>query len=120
MKLIYWRGLEYFTPHIFVRVQWKNYEKLKCLESKVTKYYRKPSILDKLIDLKFDFRTVDFAELHVNLILYCILVSGLGKTRGEKFDNIKEQIKPLRDILKEIFCVFDKNELHKERIFIFQ
>ena len=44
----------------------------------------------------------------------------MGKTRGEKFDNIKEQIKPLRDILKEVFCVFDKNELHKERTFIFQ
>ena len=44
----------------------------------------------------------------------------MGKTKGKKFDNIKEQIQPLTDIWKDIFCEFDKNEIHKEITFIFQ
>ena len=49
---------------------------------------------------------------------YCILVNGLNKTKGEKFDQIKKEMEPLTKILKEIFCEFDKNEIHKERTFI--
>ena len=49
---------------------------------------------------------MNFAEMEVDLILYCILV------KGEKFDKIKEGLQPLIKIL-EIFCEFDKNEIHK-------
>ena len=62
---------------------------------------------------------MNLAETEVNLILYCILVNGLDKTKGEKFDQIKKEMQPLIKILKEIFCEFDKNEIHKERTFIF-
>ena len=47
------------------------------------------------------------------------MVNGLDKTKGEKFDQIKKEMQPLIKILKEIFCEFDKNEIHKERTFIF-
>ena len=76
-------------------------------------------ILDELIDLKFNHETMNFAEMKVDLILYCILVNGLDKTKGKKFDQIKKEMQPLIKILKEIFCEFDKNEIHKERTFIF-
>ena len=78
-----------------------------------------PNILDELIDLKFNCREMNYAEMEVDLILYCILVNGLNKTKGEKFNKIKKEMEPLTKILKEIFCEFDKNEIHKERIFIF-
>ena len=78
-----------------------------------------PFSLDKLIELKFLNLKMNFAEMQVNLILYCILVNGLDKTKGEKFDKIKEEMQPLTKILKEIFYEFDKNEIHKERTFIF-
>ena len=78
-----------------------------------------PHILDELIDLKFNNEEMNFAEMQVNLILYCILVNGLDKTKGKKFDQIKKEMQPLIKILKEIFCEFDKNEIHKERTFIF-
>ena len=61
---------------------------------------------------------MNFAEMQVDLILYCILVNGLNKTKGEEFDEIKKEMQPLIKILKETFCEFDKNELHKERAFI--
>ena len=62
---------------------------------------------------------MNFSDLNVALILYCILVNGLDKTKGEKFNQIKKEIQPLIKILKEIFCEFDKNEIQKERTFIF-
>ena len=75
--------------------------------------------IDKLIDLQFKGRKMNFAEMQINLILYCILVNGLNKTKGIKFKYIKKKLYPLTKILKEIFCEFDKNEIHKERTFIF-
>ena len=57
--------------------------------------------------------------MQVALFLYCILVNGLDKTKGGKFNQIKKEMQPLIKILKEIFCEFDKNEIHKERTFIF-
>ena len=75
--------------------------------------------IDKLIDLQFKGRKMNFAEMQVNLILYCILVNGLNKTKGIKFKYIKKKLQPLIKILKEIFCEFDKNEIHKESTFIF-
>ena len=81
--------------------------------------FRLPHVLDELIRLKFIYNSMNYAETEVNLILYCILVNGLGKTKGEKFDQIKKEMQPLIKILKEIFCEFDKNEIHKERTFIF-
>ena len=62
---------------------------------------------------------MNFAEMQVDLLLYCILVNGLDKTKGKKIDKIKKEMQPLIKILKEIFCEFDKNEIHKERTFIF-
>ena len=75
--------------------------------------------LNKLIDLKFNGRKMNYAELQIDLILYCILVNGLNKTKRKKFKYIKKKLHPLIKILKEIFCEFDKNEIHKERTFIF-
>ena len=77
--------------------------------------------IDRLIDLQFKGRKMNYiyAEMQVNLILYCILVNGLNKTKGIKFKYIKKKLYPLTKILKEIFCEFDKNEIHKERTFIF-
>ena len=46
------------------------------------------------------------------------MVNGLNKTKGIKFKYIKKKLYPLTKILKEIFCEFDKNEIHKERTFI--
>ena len=43
----------------------------------------------------------------------------MNKTKGIKFKYIKKKLQPLIKILKEIFCEFDKNEIHKERTFIF-
>ena len=80
-------------------------------------YY--PYILDELIALNFNRENMNFSDLNVALILYCILVNGLDKTKGEKFNEIKKEIQPLIKILKEIFYEFDKNEIHKERTFIF-
>ena len=60
-----------------------------------------------------------FSEMQLDLFLYCILVNGLGKTKGEKFDQIKEKIQPLIKKLKYIFSEFDNNQLHKERTFVF-
>ena len=62
---------------------------------------------------------MNYAEMQVDLILYCILVNGLAKTKGKKFKQIKKEMQPLIKILKKIFCEFDKNEIHKERTFIF-
>ena len=75
--------------------------------------------LDTLKDLNFDNRKMSYHEMKVNLIIYCILVNGLNKTKGKIFDKIKEELEPLTKILKEIFCKFDNNEIHKERTFIF-
>ena len=57
--------------------------------------------------------------MEVDLLLYCILVSGLNKTKGEKFDHIKKRLKPSTKKLKEKFCEFGKHEIHKKRTFIF-
>ena len=73
----------------------------------------------ELIDLQFKGRKMNFAEMQINLILYCILVNGLSKTKGIKFKYIKKKLYPLTKILKEIFCEFDKNEIHKDSTFIF-
>ena len=75
--------------------------------------------LEKLIDLRYSNRPFNYAELEVDLLLYCILVSGLNKTKGEKFDHIKKRMKPLTEKLKEKFCEFGKHEIHKKRTFIF-
>ena len=75
--------------------------------------------MHKLIDLQFKGRKMNFTEMQINLILYCIFVNGLNKTKGIKFKYIKKKLYPLTKILKEIFCKFDKNEIHKERTFIF-
>ena len=78
-----------------------------------------PHIMDELIDTNFVYELKKFSEIQVALILYCILVNGLDKTKGEKFNQIKKEMQPLIKILKELFCEFDKNEIHKERTFIF-
>ena len=93
--------------------------KLFELDLDVEFSFKYPHVLDELINLKFTNNLMNYAETEVNLILYCILVNGLGKTKGEKFDQIKKEMQPLIKILKEIFCEFDKNEIHKERTFIF-
>ena len=93
--------------------------KLARLDFDVERSFMFPHVLDKLIELKFNCETMNFAEMQVNLILYCILVNGLDKSKGKKFDQIKEEMQPLIKILKEIFCKFDKNEIHKKRTFIF-
>ena len=97
----------------------KRKNKLSKLDFNVEWSFRYPHILDELIDLKFKYEEMNFAEMQVDLILYCILVNGLNKTKGKKFDQIKKEMQPLIKILKEIFCEFDKNEIHKERTFIF-
>ena len=73
----------------------------------------------KLIDLQFKGRKMNSTEMQINLILYCIFVNGLNKTKGIKFKCLKKKLYPLIKKLKEIFCEFDKNEIHKERTFIF-
>ena len=96
--------------------------KLRNLILDVKNYYNDQHILDKLIEYyenKCFVKKMNFGELKLYLNLYCILVNGLDKTKGEKFDKIKEEIQPLIKILKEIFCKFDKNKIHKERTFIF-
>ena len=93
--------------------------KILTLDYDVEWSFRYPHILDKLIDTNFDCELMNFSEMQVGLILYCILVNGLDKTKGEKFDQIKKEMQPLIKILKEIFCVLDKNQIHKERTFIF-
>ena len=97
----------------------KRKEKLSCLSINFEMSLMYPSVLDKLIDLKFSCLEMNYAEMQIDLILYCILVNGLSKTKGEKFDMIKVAIEPLTKMLKEIFCEFDKNEFLKERTFIF-
>ena len=74
---------------------------------------------DELINLKYKYGGMNYAEMEVDLILYCILVNGPDKTKGEKFNKIKNEMQPLTKILKKIFCKFDKNKIHKKRTFIF-
>ena len=93
--------------------------KLSKLDFDVRWFFMYTHILDKLIELNFHGKIMNFAEMQVNLILYCILVNGLDKTKGEKFNKIKEEMQPLIKILREIFCEFDKNEIDKEITFIF-
>ena len=97
----------------------KRKSKLSKLDFDVEWSFRYPHILDELIDTNFNCELMNFSEMQVDLILYCILVNGLDKTKGKKFDQIKKEMQPLIKILKEIFCEFDKNEIHKERTFIF-
>ena len=97
----------------------KRDDKILNLDFSIEMSFKYPNTIDELIDLKFDCLEMNYAEMQVDLILYCILVNGLSKTKGEKFDKIKKKMEPLTKILKEIFCEFDKNEIHKERTFIF-
>ena len=97
----------------------ENLSFLKRLDFNVERPFMYRPVLDKLIDLKFHSLKMNYDEMRVNLILYCILVNGLDKTKGKKFDQIKKEMQPLIKILKEIFCEFDKNEIHKERTFIY-
>ena len=76
--------------------------------------------LNDFIDLKFKMKKMNYAEMQVYLMLYCILVNGLSKIKDIRFNGIKKQFEPLTKILKNIFCEFDKNEIHKEMTFIFQ
>ena len=98
----------------------KRNNKISRLKFGVELSFMFPHVLDELIKLKFGCREMNYAEMEVNLILYCILVNGLNKTKGEKFNQIKKEMVPLIKILKEMFCEFDNNEIHKERTFIFQ
>ena len=75
------------------------------------------TLLDKLKELNYEDE-MNIDEINLDLILYCILVNGLDKTKGKKFDEIKKEMKPLIKILKEMFCEFDKNKIYKERTFI--
>ena len=97
----------------------KRKSKLSKLDFDVRWYFKYPHILDELINTNFNYDYMNSSEMDVALILYCILVNGLDKTKGEKFNQIKKEMQPLIKIWKEIFCEFDKNELHKERTFIF-
>ena len=49
-----------------------------------------PHILDELIDLKFDCVEVNFAEMEVDLILYCIL-NGLNKTKVRNLIRLRRK-----------------------------
>ena len=96
--------------------------KLHNLILDVKSYYNDQHILDKLIEYyenKFFVKKMNFGELKLYLNLYCILVNELDKTKREKFDQIKKEMQPFIKILKEIFCEFHKNEIHKKRTFIF-
>ena len=75
--------------------------------------------VQELINLKYNNRKFNYAELQVDLMLYCILVNGLNKTKGKRFERIRKRVQPLTKILKEMFCEFDKNKIHEERTFIF-
>ena len=90
--------------------------KIDYIEECINKYFYG---IEKLIDLKYRDRPFNYAEMEVDLLLYCILVSGLNKTKGERFDYIKKRLKPLTKKLREKFCEFDKHEIHKKRTFIF-
>lgn len=78
-----------------------------------------PNIIEELVDKTFKDSSMDYSEIFILLNLYCILVKGLEKTTGEKFDKIKKEMQPLINFLKEIFCAFDKSEIHKERTLLF-
>ena len=75
--------------------------------------------LDKLMDKNFYNGYKKYNEMQLDLFLYCILVNGLDKTKGEKFEQIKKKLEPLRKKLKVEFSEFDKKQLHKEKTFIF-
>ena len=70
----------------------KRVHKLNKLILDVQRYYENQHIMDKLIenieDKMFFGEMMNFAEMKVCLNLYCILVNGLNKTKGEKFDKI--------------------------------
>ena len=101
----------------------KDYEKRRSkfldLECDVEWPFMFPHILDELIHKSFNDKFKSFSEMEVYLFLYCILVNGLGKTKGEKFEQVKKEMQPLIKKLKGLFSEFDKKELHEERTFIF-
>ena len=69
--------------------------KLINLFYNVKRYYENQNILDKLIEYSYKnkiFDKMNNAEINLELILYCILVNGLDKTKGEKFDEIKKEM----------------------------
>lgn len=59
-------------------------------------------------------------DTEIYLMLYGVFVSSLSKTKKESFTQIKKELKPLIDCLKNNFSEFDKNEIHKNRTFIYQ
>ena len=58
-------------------------------------------------------------KIEINLRLYCIFVNSLGKTTDKKFEKVKRKLKLWVKLLKEMFCEFDKNDIHKNYTFIF-
>ena len=64
------------------------------------------------------FRHLNFVKIEINLRLYCIFVNSLGKTTDKKFEKVKRKLKLWIKLLKEMFCEFDKNDIHKNYTFI--
>ena len=64
------------------------------------------------------FRHLNFVKIEINLRLYCIFVNSLGKTTDKKFEKVKRKLKLWIKLLKEMFCEFDKNDIHKNYTFL--
>ena len=76
------------------------------------------SFRNKVINIMDLIKTesLGFSELELLLILYCLFVNRLDKTKGEKFDEIKDILYPLIEKLKEIFLIFIIMNYMKEEL----
>ena len=114
---------KYFEGKIKHIEEEKDPERKKIIEDRVlfemSNNLWNPHSVEHLMWLNLKFPRDTFAETEVNLMLYCLFVNSLSKTKPDSFSEIKELVQPLVDFLRKNFREFDKNEIHKERTFIY-
>ena len=89
----------------------------KLLEEFKEKYQEKYELRDRLIQICT--KGLNFGNIGLNLILYCLFVNSLSKTTDKKFDKVKKRLRFMIKFFKEMFFEFDKNDIHKDHTYIF-
>ena len=79
----------------------------KLLEEFKEKY----ELRDRLIEICT--KGLNFDNIELNLVLYCLFVNSLSKTTDKKFDKVKKRLRFMIKFFKEMFFEFDKNDIHK-------
>ena len=89
----------------------------KLLEEFKEKYQEKYELRDRLIEICT--KGLNFVNIELNLVLYCLFVNSLSKTTDKKFDKVQKRLRFMIKFFKEMFFEFDKNDIHKDHTFVF-